>query len=437
MQGVERVLAVAVVAAGVCAIAVRLNPPGTRPSPSDRGAGLLPFIVAGCLIVMAPSHPAFTFPLFQVGVVAGWMLWAPLVVCGFSDCHYQPDMKRWWVDRRLWIAAMLGMAAAVTFELLYATPAVVFAVAAARMWVADSGRRFLSGFVRTAAFRRAAAYAVGTVVVAAPVRLLIGSGSYVGTDIAVSTDPTSFVGSNVVDVWADPVSYGGVWLWRVMSASPPAGWMLTLWSEVGRLWPVALFAAAAAAVAAVRTKQPTGDGNGRRVIALLVVGGTLITIPTAVIATTAVGWATYGHYQLFPWRGTLIAQTGWAFVVAGAFAHMSRPGVGLRTRRTIAAVTATGMVAVAVFSHLALAAAIRDSHIGSALTAVSTVAVLSSPDPDHMRIRCAAADMLRTAMQDDRSNDPERVLLAADATYLRFYNHPWCASPDDHPAEFG
>ena len=221
-----------------------------------------------------------------------------------------------------------------------------------------------------------------------------------------------------------------------MSASPPAGWTLTLWSEGGGLWPAALLVGVAAGVVAVRTQQPSGDG--RWVVALLAVGGTLIAVPTAVAAATADMWAQSDHWLLLAWRDTLVAQTGWAFVAAAAFAHMSRPGVALRTRRTVAAVTATGMVAVTVFSHLALSAHIRHSHAGSALTAVSTVAVLSSPDPDHMRIRCAAADMLRNAPEIGFGYpDPDRVLGAADATYRRFYNSPWCDTPShNHPTGF-
>ena len=427
VQGVERVAAAAVVAAAACAVANRLRTDAGYP---PRQVGLMPVVLAACLVAAWPAHPTYTYPLFQVGLVAAWAVAAPLVVTGSHHDAWTP--QRWeWRDRRLWAAAALGVLAAVTYELLYATPVVVAVYTAVRGRLISVPALKLA---HTAAFRRAVAYAAGTAAVAVPARILIEARSVVWR----------YAGTDIVDTVPTVAQAADVWLWRAVVGNPAAGWLLTLWSEAARLWPV-IAAVAVTAVAFAWLHRPTAAPRGvavRAVWAQIVFGAAVIAAAAAVAAASAEMWEQHNTMFLPAWRDTAVVQIGWAFIIAAAFDHLTAGRRLLRTRQATAIVVAAAMMTATVTTHVAVTAVIRQNPLPAASAAVDSLSVVYQPDADHTRLRCAASQALRNALEDrPAQGDAERTLAAVDDVIRRRHGpgHSWCPqggadmTPGPHP----
>ena len=420
--GVERIAAAGIVAFAAAAVARRLRIDAGWPrNGPDSGAGWAPLVAAACLVAAWPAHPAYTYPLFQVGLVAAWAVAAPLVVCGSRPDGWTVGPGRRWGDRRVWAAATLGMLAAVCYELLYATPLTVAAYVTIRTRLLGIPAAQL---IRIPAVWRTAAYAVGTAAVAVPARVLIETGPvqwrYAGTDIVDA--------ATVADAAA-------VWGWRAVVGVPISGWMLGVWSEAVRLWP-AVVAAAVFAAASVWKLRPTAKMgqrvSNRAVWTQVYYGAALIFAAAAVGASSAEMWEQHTNRFLPAWRDTAVVQVGWTFVICAAFDHLNAGRRLVRLRTVTAALAAAAMLTATVSTHIAMSAVIRQSEVGAASAAISHLSVNYRSSAEHNRLRCAAAQMLKTALEDrPAQGDAERTLAAVDTVIRQRHGpeHGWCTTP--------
>lgn len=332
-QGVIRLIVVAALAyAAVGVVAALMRSAGARP---DHPALLVyPMVLATTLVANGGISPLVLFPLLFTGS-AVFVLAAALVIARDRDMRLR---------RLVWhepgVMALLGAAAAMTYDLVYLAPilAAVFIVSratAARMTVSET--------IRLAATRRWMWFSIGFLAVFVPARIMIAlrcsrAACYEATDLSLSIDALELVPG------------------RLLTGAPPAGWrhnselgqattQLDLVALAGNALTAVLLLAAVGwiAVAASRTCQWPGsnaaasDGDpprwGRLGVALLMVGAAA-AVPAAVL----IGLARFNQRRGLsvgqPWRDTVLVQFGWSlliFAVAVVVVHWLR---SQRARRT-------------------------------------------------------------------------------------------------------
>lgn len=317
LQGVIRLVMVAALAhAAVRVVAALMRSAGVR---SDHPALLVyPMVLAITLVANGSVSPLVLFPLLFTGS-AVFVLAVVLVVARDRDMQprrlhrYEPG-----------VMALLGAAAAMTYDLVYVAPilAAVFIVSRA-----TAARMTVSEMLRLAAARRWMYLSLGFLVVFVPARIVIAvrcsqAACYEATNVSLSVDALELVPG------------------RLLTGAPPAGWHHN--SDLGQasmqfdlvalaanaLMALLLLAAVAwIALVAGRTAQwpdhdEASDGGpprwGRLGMALLMVGAA-----AAVLAAILISLARFNQQRGLsvgqPWRDTVLVQFGWSLLIfAGA-----------------------------------------------------------------------------------------------------------------------
>lgn len=318
LQGVIRLVMVAALAhAAIRVVAALMRSAGVRP---DHPALLVyPMALAITLVANGSVSPLVLFPLLFTGSVV-LVLAAALVVA--RDRDMQP---RRLARHEPGAMALLGAAAAMTYDLVYVAPILAAVFIASR---ATAARLTVSEVLRLAAARRWMCFSLGFLAVFVPARIVIAvrcgrTACYEATNVSASTDALGLVPG------------------RLLTGTPPAGWHHN--SDLGRTGMqfdlVALAANAMTAVlllavvvwialAAGRTAgwpdrhHETRDGGpprwGRLGVALVMVGAAA-AVPAAVLVSLARFNQQRGLSVGQPWRDTVLVQFGWSLLIfAGA-----------------------------------------------------------------------------------------------------------------------
>ena len=286
-----------------------------RQNAIDRLVDMFPLVFASVLIVTGPLHPLSFFPFFLIALAITLLL-VPLYIA--SDGAMKPGNPA----PRLVLPALIGLLAAMTFELMYLLPVTCIAMIVLRARLSGLTVRAIPS---TGAFQRWIALCLGFLAVFIPSRIAIAMACAVN-DCYGNTNPV-LSGFSV-----------GQWLGRSMSGLPVEGWFSTspgtidpgalgqTWSGVsGNVWLVLAGAsmAALAVRAGARLIEDSGHDpsprHGRRLGAGLVVFGAVLALAPAFMVSLSEGlqgWNDRG-WELHDWRDTLLVQVGWAFILYG------------------------------------------------------------------------------------------------------------------------
>ncbi|MCE2510961.1 MAG: hypothetical protein J4F50_00105 [Acidimicrobiia bacterium] len=301
----------------------------TRPK---RILALYPLALGTVLVANGHSGALAQFSFVFIGAVAVILATALAVA---RDADMEIRGLRWHEPVTM---SLLGAATAMTYDLVYAAPAVALAYGAAR---AGASRMPLRDSMRTAAARRWAALAVGFLAVFIPVRIVIaqrcGQGScYQGSELGLSSDVAELAASRSltatpIEGWSHNASIirdsgGSLGLPDLFTTSLPA------------LLVLAIVAATAGAAVRMGAQPSTARGplgntpgdeegtDGRRawtrLAAALVALGTVTVVLAALVGSLS-RWA----QQTRPptgqaWRETLLGQVGWSLVILGVLAML-------------------------------------------------------------------------------------------------------------------
>lgn len=377
-------------------------PDGERRS-LDRLVDVFPLVFASVLIVTGPLHPLSFFPFFLITLAVALLL-VPLYIA--SD----KAMKAGGPAPRPALPALVGLLAAMTFELMYLLPITCIAMTVLRAWLSGLTLRDVPS---TAAFQRWIALCLGFLAVFIPSRVAI----------AVACATNNCYGNT------NPVPSGfsvGQWLGRSLSGLPVEGWFSTspgtidpgalgqAWSGVStNVWMV--LAAAALAALAVRAgggllKDPGHEhspGACLRLGTALVVFGTVLALLPAFLVSLSEGlqgWNDRG-WGLHDWRDTLLVQVGWAFILFGtlvvvwSLAARRRPEGKKSSRRQTALLVAALALCLSAPPVLALGANARyaESRRDRPLTNIVNLISAASVDFD----KTAAGEARRCALLAD------------------------------------
>ena len=318
LQGVIRLIMVAALAhAAIRVVAALMRSAGVRPG--HPALLIYPMVLAITLVANGSVSPLVLFPLLFTGS-AVFVLAVALVVA--RDRDMQPRRLVW---HEPGVMALLGAAAAMTYDLVYVAPilAAVFIVSRA-----TAARMTVSEVLRLAAARRWMYSSLGFLVVFVPARIVIAircgrTACYEATNVSASLDALGLVPG------------------RLLTGAPPAGWhhnsdlgqggmQFDLVALAGNALMALLLLAMVVWIALVasRTAQWPGRGDetsdggpprwGRLGMALLMVGAA-----AAVLAAVLVSLARFNQQRGLsvgqPWRDTVLVQFGWSLLIfAGA-----------------------------------------------------------------------------------------------------------------------
>ncbi len=353
LQGAIRLIMVAALAhAAVRVVAALMRSAGVGP---DHPALLIyPLVLATTLVANGGISPLVLFPLLFTGS-AVFVLAVALMVA--RDRDMQPRRLRRYEPGAM---ALLGVAAAMTYDLVYVAPilAAVFIVSRA-----TAARMTVSEVLRLAAARRWMYLSLGFLVVFVPARTVIAvrcsrTVCYEATNVSLSVDALGLVPG------------------RLLTGAPPVGWhhnsdlgLAGLQFDLVALAANALMAllllaavgwiavAASSTSQAPRSDDATLDGGpprwGRLGVALLMVGAA-----AAVLAAVLVSLARFNQRRGLsvgqPWRDTVLVQFGWSlliFAVAVVVVHWLRsPEVRRAGVQVVVALLGTCLVVTLFFN---------------------------------------------------------------------------------------
>ena len=204
VQGVLRVLAVAVLAVVATRVAAALAPPSTSSATArlHPATALYPLILAAVLVAAGPAGALTKYSFRIIGWVILILLLALAVARG-RDLQARPVS---WRELALMVA--LGLAASMTYDLVYVAPPLAAVFMLARN---AAGGHPLKNVLRTAALRRWAAFSAGFLAAFVPVRLII----------ADRCSQNDCYAASEIDVSGETVQMAAG---RALSGAPPAGW---------------------------------------------------------------------------------------------------------------------------------------------------------------------------------------------------------------------
>ena len=307
-----------------------------------------------------------------IGVV-GVVLLVALAVA--RDQDMRPRSLKWHEYAGM---ALLGAMAASTYDLMYVAPPIAFAFIAARVVAAGLSA---SSAVRLAALKRWGALSVGFLVVFVPVRI----------EIAGRCKSIQCYGSSELNFSVEVLELVAM---RMLSGTPPAGWLLV--DDLGQKYGVgfgivamaanaflsllmlgiAVYAVGSAVALATRigavahssakdvkeaeeAGQYAYDSNNPHGALRLAAALTLFGVVTAALASLVVSlskWIQSSRID-YGWRDTLLTQMGWSFVITAAIVAV----IGaLRNRR---AQCAAGVIAVAVLGAALTLTLLSNAHL--------------------------------------------------------------------------
>lgn len=437
VQGVLRVLAVAVLAVVATRVVAALG----RPAATARlqpAVALYPLVFAAVLVAAGPAGPLTKYS-FQI---IGWVVLILLLALAVArDRDMQARPTSW---RELALMALLGLAASMTYDLVYVAPPLAAVFVLARN---AAGGHPLKNVLHTAALRRWAAFSAGFLAAFVPVRLIIAdrcsqNGCYAASEIELSGEMVQMAAG------------------RALSGAPPAGWHHV--SELVRYadlrtppWPaippgvdpgtvraeevtyglsdfaansmiVVLLAAAilvtvrSARTAARLADTDLGSSGSLRPAASLGAFGAATTLLGALLVSPSV-WLHWWEPQIGQaWRESVLVQTGWSFMIAavvaaigasvsgarrsdGAAAGHSSPRSSRRSRsmvwRTAAAIVGVGM-ALTLLANARMAHIDRATPVSTLVGEISAAALSIDPTERGNARRCSLIDAYTQVFPD-------------------------------------
>lgn len=413
--------------------------PDGNPKGIDRLVDLFPLVFASVLIVTGPLHPLSFFPFFLITLAVALLL-VPLYIASDTAMNTGSPAPG------LALPAVVGLLAAMTFELMYLLPVTCIAMIVLRARLSGLTVRQVPS---TAAFQRWVALCLGFLAVFIPSRIAIAMACS-ANDCYGNTNPV-LSGFSV-----------GQWLGRFLSGLPVEGWFSTspgtldpgavdqAWSGVStNVWLV--LAAVALAAVAVRAggrllkasgHEPSPGVYRRLGIALVVFGTVLALLPAFLVSLSEglQGWNDRG-WGLADWRDTLLVQVGWAFILFGALvvvwslAAHRRPEAEQPSRRLTLLLVTTLALCLSAPAVLALGANARyaESRRDRPLTSIVNLISAASVDFD----RTAAGEARRCALLADYGelvcescwHSGPRLAEQLNNLSLSRYGAAFCATP--------
>lgn len=429
VQGVLRALAVAVLAVVATRVVAALAPPAAT-ARLHPATALYPLILAAALVAAGPAGPLTKYS-FQI---IGWVVLILLLALAVArDRDMQPRPVSW---HELALMASLGLAASMTYDLVYVAPPLAAVFMLARN---AAGGHPLKNVLRTAALRRWAAFSAGFLAAFVPVRLII----------AGRCSQNDCYSASEIDVSGEMVQMAAG---RALSGAPPAGWHHV--SELLRYadlrtppWPPIPPGVDPGAVRAEEVTYGVSDFATNSMIAVLLAATILVTVRSARTAARladaepgstgslrpaaslgAFGAATtlLGALLVSPsvwlhwwgpnigqaWRESVLVQTGWSFMIAavvaaagasasrvrrsgGAAAGHSTPRSSSRVRRvtwrTASAIVGIGVV-LTLLANARMAHIDRATPVSNLVNEISAAALSVDPTERANARRCSLID---------------------------------------------
>lgn len=429
VQGVLRALAVAVLAVVATRVVAALAPPAAT-ARLHPATALYPLILAAALVAAGPAGPLTKYSFQIIGWVVLILLLA-LAVARDRDMQPRPVSRR-----ELALMASLGLAASMTYDLVYVAPPLAAVFMLARN---AAGGHPLKNVLRTAALRRWAALSAGFLAAFVPVRLII----------AGRCSQNDCYSASEIDVSGEMVQMAAG---RALSGAPPAGWHHV--SELLRYadlrtppWPPIPPGVDPGAVRAEEVTYGVSDFATNSMIAVLLAATILVTVRSARTAARladaepgstgslrpaaslgAFGAATtlLGALLVSPsvwlhwwgpnigqaWRESVLVQTGWSFMIAavvaaagasasrvrrsgGAAAGHSTPRSSSRVRRvtwrTASAIVGIGVV-LTLLANARMAHIDRATPVSNLVNEISAAALSVDPTERANARRCSLID---------------------------------------------
>ena len=356
------------------------------------------------LVASHHSSPLTAFPVAFIGS-AVLILLVVLSVARDRDMH---------VRRLSWLEtvamALLGAAAAMTYDLVYVAPPLAAGFILVR--VVAAGHR--PGFVlRTAALRRWLVLSVGFLAVFVPARLVIAGRCrnlecYSGSGVSFSPDVP------------------GLTARRILTGAPPAGWSHTAdrvrpyGFDVGVIdlasnWLLVVLlvamtvVAGRAAVSTARSTAAVGSSQSgwlRLAASLGAFGAFTAVLPSLLVSLSAyIQWARPAVGEA--WRDTLMVQVGWSFmitavVVAGIAVAGSRRHKAVAT--ALAATALCAGLAMTLFNNERMAHIGRGTPTSALVREISTAVIRIDLTDDGNTRRCNMIDAYTELLPPARNN---------------------------------
>ena len=354
-----------------------------------------PLLFASTMVVTGPLHPISFFPFFLITMVVAILL-VPLYIA--SD----GAMTRTGISKQeaAW-AALLGMLAAMTFELLYLLPLTCLVMIVARGMLSGLSSRAI---LHSTAFSRFIAFCAGFLLVFVPSRIFIAvecaqNDCYENSELVVS-------GLSLKQ-----------WLGRASSGLPWDSWLLVLRGDIsaalsprgllGALSDAWLFLVAVALVLyAIRAgrrlvarENPRTPKEPQRRLGLTVIAlGLIFSSMSSLMVSLSQGlqrWNEIG-LGLNQWRDTLLVQVGWAFILYGLLIFISsflhgRSSPTDRSRIWIGSAAAIALLGMAMFTLIAndrYALRRRSEPVSNIVNLISTATVEFDDTDAGQAIRC-------------------------------------------------
>ena len=429
VQGVLRALAVAVLAVVATRVVAALAPPAAT-ARLHPATALYPLILAAALVAAGPAGPLTKYS-FQI---IGWVVLILLLALAVArDRDMQPRPVSW---RELALMASLGLAASMTYDLVYVAPPLAAVFMLARN---AAGGHPLKNVLRTAALRRWAAFSAGFLAAFVPVRLII----------AGRCSQNDCYSASEIDVSGEMVQMAAG---RALSGAPPAGWHHV--SELLRYadlrtppWPPIPPGVDPGAVRAEEVTYGVSDFATNSMIAVLLAATILVTVrsartaarladaepgstgslrPAASLGVFGAATTLLGALLVSPsvwlhwwgpnigqaWRESVLVQTGWSFMIAavvaaagasasrvrrsgGAAAGHSTPRSSSRVRRvtwrTASAIVGIGVV-LTLLANARMAHIDRATPVSNLVNEISAAALSVDPTERANARRCSLID---------------------------------------------
>ena len=401
---------------------------------------MFPLLMASMLIVSGALHPISFFPL-HFALVAIALIVIPLYIASDKALNESGLSLK---DAAL--AALLGLVAATTLELLYLLPLTCLYMIIVRGWLANLSSRAIW---KSSSVARFVVFGIAFLAVFIPSRIVI----------AYQCSRNECYGNTKADL--SNFSFEQ-WWGRTLSGLPWDGWVLILRGRVSEAFaprgPQGIFSNAWLVVvvgilvtsAIIASKNSFSRADGRvptsqlRNIGLSVIGlGLIFTICPALMVSLSEGlqnWRVRG-LGLDQWRDTLLVQVGWAFLVYGAFCIL----VSLASGRVYVAghhkrwVVAAAALVLIVMTSTALAANVRyaqyrrSQSVGNVVNFISQSTIDFDNSDSGQLIRCTLLEDYSQFVCDDCWHSGERVAEELNKLSRSIHGENYCSVSDGSP----
>ena len=382
-------LAMVLALALACARVVAALAKSAGVGPSHPALTLYPLALGVVLVANGNGGPLAQFPFLLIGAT---VLTLGIALGTARDADMRARPLRWHEPATM---ALLGAAAAMTYDLVLVAPALALAFVTARAAAAGMS---LSSVVHLAALKRWTALSVGFLAVFVPVRIEIAqrcgqATCYNGSDFSLSADAVGLAAGRAIT--ATPVA-GWAYNASLVQRSDADFGMLDLLTDS---LPVLLLAGVLAltARAAMKAGTPsTTDPRARlRLGAALGFFGAAVAVLPALAASLA-RWTQEIRPSIGQgWRETLLAQAGWSLIILAVLVialGAIRSPAGSRIAGSAAAALLGACMVLTLLANSRLAAADRHDPVSSVTDQIAEAAIAVDATASGNAHRCALID---------------------------------------------